>query len=218
MLDSDRATEVLCYLEKYQYGSIEHVSIALLWHTMMRVGALHSLDLCDYDSDEQFLEIHHRPEQGTPIKNQQAGERLVALSSQLCELLDDWISDQRPSVTDDYDRNPLITTNKGRASISALRTYVYRWSQPCRYGQECPHDRDQDDCEARERDYASTCPSSVSPHAIRRGSITHNLNDDVPDKVVSDRANVSQAVIDQHYDRRSEREKMEQRRDYLEDS
>jgi hypothetical protein len=39
----------------------------------------------------------------------------------------------------------------------------------------------------------------------------------MPDKIVSDRANVSQAVIDQHYDRRSEREKMEQRRDYLDD-
>jgi hypothetical protein len=55
----------------------------------------------------------------------------------------------------------------------------------------------------------------VSPHAIRRGSITHSLNSDMPDKVVSDRANVSQRVIEQHYDRRTEREKMEQRREYL---
>jgi hypothetical protein len=37
----------------------------------------------------------------------------------------------------------------------------------------------------------------------------------MPDKVVSDRANVSQAVVNQHHDRRTEREKMEQRRDYL---
>jgi len=37
----------------------------------------------------------------------------------------------------------------------------------------------------------------------------------MPDKVVSDRANVSPKVIEQHYDRRTEQERMEQRRDYL---
>jgi len=55
----------------------------------------------------------------------------------------------------------------------------------------------------------------VSPHAILRGSITHSLNSEMPDQVVSDRANVSQRVIEQHYDRRTEQEKMEQRRKYL---
>jgi hypothetical protein len=37
----------------------------------------------------------------------------------------------------------------------------------------------------------------------------------MPDKVISDRANVTQRVIDQHYDGRTERERMEQRREYL---
>ena len=92
---------------------------------------------------------------------------------------------------------------------------VYRWTRPCAHGKECPHDRDPDDCEANVRSAASKCPSSVSPHAIRHGSITHSLNSEIPDKVVSDRANVSPQVIEQHYDRRTEREKMEQRRDYL---
>ena len=57
------------------------------------------------------------------------------------------------------------------------------------------------------RDTAYRCTSSVSLHAIRRGSITHSLNSDMPNKVVSDRANVSLQVIEQRYDRRTERKK-----------
>ena len=217
MLDTDRATEVLAYLEKFEYATIEHVAIALMWHTMMRVGGVHALDVEDYDPDEQYLEVRHRPDTGTPIKNKGDGERLVALSDQICEVLDDWIANQRPDVEDAYGRQPLLTSRQGRAKRTTLRDYVYRWSRPCAVGNECPHERHPEDCEATEHGSASKCPSSVSPHAIRRGSITHSLNNDMPDKIVSDRANVSQAVIDQHYDRRSEREKMEQRRDYLDD-
>ncbi len=36
-------------------------------------------------------------------------------------------------------------------------------------------------------------------------------------KAVGDRANVSETVLSMHYDSRSEEEKMEQRRDYLDD-
>jgi len=39
----------------------------------------------------------------------------------------------------------------------------------------------------------------------------------VPENVVGDRANVSKDVLDQHYDQRTERERMEQRRGYLDD-
>jgi hypothetical protein len=41
------------------------------------------------------------------------------------------------------------------------------------------------------------------------------LNSDVPKEVVSDRANVTAGILDEHYDRRSQHEKMEQRREYL---
>ena len=215
MLDKDRATEVLAYLEKYHYATIEHVAFSLMWHTMMRIGGVHALDVDDYHPDEQYIEVRHRPEAGTPIKNKDDGERLVALSEQMCALLDDWLADQRPAVTDDYGRKPLLASTQGRITKSTLRDYVYRWTRPCVYGQGCPHDRNPDTCEALNHGSSSQCPSSVSPHAIRRGSITHSLNNDVPDKVVSDRANVSPEVIDQHYDRRTEREKMEQRRGYL---
>jgi integrase len=217
MLDSDSASKVLAHLEKYEYASIQHVSIALMWHTMMRVGGVHALDIDDYDSNEKCIKVRHRPDTGTPIKNQGEGERMVALSDQVCDLLDDWLDAKRPSVTDEYGREPLLASREGRTNKTTLRAYVYRWTRPCVYSTECPHDRGLGECSAVERDTAYRCPSSVSPHAIRRGSITHSLNSDMPDKVVSDRANVSQRVIEQHYDRRTEREKMEQRRDYLED-
>ncbi|APE95717.1 tyrosine-type recombinase/integrase [Halodesulfurarchaeum formicicum] len=215
MLDSDSASKVLAHLKKYEYASIQHVSIVLMWHTMMRVGGVHALDIEDYNPGKQYIKVRHRPDTGTPIKNKNDGERMVALSDQLCEVLDDWLDAKRPVVTDDYGREPLLASREGRTSKTTLRAYVYRWTRPCVYSSECPHDRGIGECSAVERDTAYECPSSVSPHAIRRGSITHSLNSDMPDKVVSDRANVSQRVIEQHYDRRTEREKMEQRRDYL---
>lgn len=215
MLDSDRASAVLTHLEKYQYASIEHVALSLMWHTMMRVGGVHALDVEDYNPGDQCAEIRHRPETGTPIKNKGDGERMVAFSDQICDLLDDWLATKRPSVTDEFGREPLLASRQGRTNKTTLRAYVYRWTRPCVTENECPHDRDPEECEAMTRDTAYRCPSSVSPHAIRRGSITHSLNSDMPDKVVSDRANVSQRVIEQHYDRRTEREKMEQRREYL---
>lgn len=91
MLDSDSASKVLAHLEKYEYASIQHVALALMWHTMMHVGGVHTLDVDDYDPDKQFIKVHHRPETGTPIKNQGEGEQMVALSDQVCDLLDDWL-------------------------------------------------------------------------------------------------------------------------------
>ncbi|RLM56905.1 site-specific integrase, partial [Halorubrum sp. Atlit-26R] len=38
---------------------------------------------------------------------------------------------------------------------------------------------------------------------------------DVPEKVVSDRMNVGQQVLSKHYDQRTEEQKVEQRRGYL---
>ncbi|WP_233738190.1 tyrosine-type recombinase/integrase [Halocatena pleomorpha] len=191
MLDDEHAESVLTYLEKYEYATLAHVSIALVWHTMMRIGAVHALDVDDYHSDDQYVVVSHRPETGMPIKNKERGERMVALSDQIYELLDDWIADRRPSVCDDHGRQPLLATPNGGVCKSVLRYYVYQWTRPCTHGEPCPHDRDSSECPATDRDHASSCPSSVSPHVIQRGSITHYLHRDMPARVVSDRANVS---------------------------
>lgn len=214
-VETEQADEILSYLRKYQYASVEHVTLTLLWHTMMRRGAVTSLDLEDYNSDDQYLHTKHRPETETPLKNQEEGERMIALDDRTNKLLDDWVENRRPNVTDDHDRQPLVATNYGRIHKSTVQLYAYQYSRPCIYRGGCPHDRTPDDCEAIDRDSASKCPSSVSPHAFRRGAITHHLRQDVPEKAVSARANVSLEVLEQHYDQRDKRDRMEQRREYL---
>jgi hypothetical protein len=120
-------------------------------------------------------------------------------------------------MTDEHGREPLFTTKNGRLAGTTIRETLYKVTRPCFYGSECPHGRDTDDCEATTYGYHSKCPSSVSPHSVRRGSITNHLSEDVPEKVVSDRMNVGMDVLDKHYDKRSEEVKVEQRREYLED-
>lgn len=215
MIESEQAEKLLEYHSKYQYASRQHVVTALMWHSMMRVGAIHAVDLDDYLPEDQCLKVLHRPETGTPIKNGKDGERHIALSDLVSSLLDDWIADQRPDATDDHGRKPLISTSQGRAHRTTLRRDCYRATRPCIYTDNCPHDRDIDDCEATSYGSEHECPSSVSPHAFRRGGITHHLTNDVPKHVVSDRANVSTGVLDKHYDQRDQKEKMENRREYL---
>lgn len=120
-------------------------------------------------------------------------------------------------MEDEHGRRPLLTSARGRLGRSTIRKYCYRWTRRCAYGEGCPHDRDPETCEATDNQKANKCPSSVSPYPFRRGSITHHLNEDMPETAVGGRANVSQVVLEKHYDRRTKREKMEQRRQYLDD-
>ncbi|WP_338727008.1 site-specific integrase [Haladaptatus sp. DJG-WS-42] len=214
MLDAERAEQVLTYLEMYRYASVRHVILTLAWRTAMRRGAMYALDVHDYDSEEQYIQTVHRKDTGIPLNNQESGERYVALSDEMCELLDDWLADQRPDVTDDAGREPLLASKQGRLHHSTIQHIIYEVTRPCFYTDGCPHDRDVETCEATNRNSVSRCPSSRSPH-VRRGAITYWLSEDVPERVVSDRANVSPDVIEKHYDQRGERDKMEQRRGFL---
>jgi len=215
MLAPEDADQLIEYLRQFEFATRTHALIELLWLTGMRIGAAHSIDLDDYDREEQYIELRHRPEYGTRLKNKADGERFVALNAEVCDALDAYIQYNRIEEEDDEGRKPLFTSRCGRAAKSSLRDSIYRISRPCEYTGDCPHDREIGSCEAMDRNKASRCPSSVSPHAIRRGSITEHLSKDVPEKVVSDRMNVGLDVLEKHYDRRTEEEKAKQRRDYL---
>lgn len=217
LLEAARAEKVLDFLSQYRYARLEHALIATMWHTGLRIGAAISLDIRDYDQEDQHLELVHRPEKGTPLKNGVQSERFVALSDSVCGVLNDWLSVNHPGVVDEYDRKPLFATKLDRLSRNRGRTIAYQYTRPCVYADYCPHDHDLDECEALPTAKAHACPSALSPHPIRRGAITYFLQNDVPSEIVSDRMDTSEAVLDRHYDERSEREKLRQRRRYLPD-
>jgi len=118
---------------------------------------------------------------------------------------------------DDHGREPLITTQFGRPSVTTLQNWVYRLTRPCVIGEPCPHDYDPDTCEYNTSDGASGCPSSVAPHAVRTGSITAHRDAGTPREVVSDRGDVSEKILEKHYDKASKRQRMRRRRDHLPD-
>jgi len=238
-LSAKRAENILKSLERYDFASRDHALFALAWHTAMRLGALRSLDLRDCyleeddldrlghegDVDEEdfdeleapFVYVRHRPQLDTPLKNQGDGERPVALSDEIGELLREYIEVSRPKVEDDHGRKPLFSSRKGsgRMSKGAIRSRFNIVTQPCRYG-TCPHDRDQDTCEALEHGYESRCPSSRSPHRIRTGAITNHRNEDWPPEVLAERVNATPEVIRTHYDEPDLLKRMESRRSYME--
>lgn len=213
-LEGERARQILDYLDQFHYASRNHVVLGILWHTGIRLGTLRALDVGDFDAEARCLDVRHRPEEGTPLKNQGAAERSIAVGEYWVSVISDYIEHTRDDVSDAHGRHPLVTSTHGRLSEGAIREAIYRITQPCVLG-DCPHDRDPADCEARVYGHGADCPSSRSPHGIRRGAITEHLRSETPEAVVSDRMNVTGDVLEKHYDRRTEREKMELRRDHL---
>lgn len=215
IIEPDRAFDLLEYLGQYEYASSYHALFSLLWFTGVRIGAARGIDLGDIGRDEQgaYLDLHHRPDQGTPLKNKKEGERMIALHDKRYRIVQDFIQARRVNATDDYGREPLFATEHGRAHTTTLRDWVYKMSHPCYDGSDCPHGREMDSCKALKDNGASDCPSAINPHAVRRGSITYWLSEDVNKDAVSERMNVHDEALDLHYDKRTESEKMNQRRD-----
>ena len=123
-----------------------------------------------------------------------------------------YLDDKRVDQTDEHGRSPLLTTTHRRVSKSTIRTYFYAWTRPCAIGMECPYGRDPRECDAAKRNnWAFKCPDSLSTHPVRKGYITASLKDAIPKMVLSERCDVSEKILDRHYDFRTKQEKMEAR-------
>ncbi|WP_281193748.1 tyrosine-type recombinase/integrase [Halorubrum sp. F4] len=216
-IEPERVPPILDYLTKYEYGSRDHAVWALVWHTGVRVGGLRALDLGDVhlDDDTPHIELVHRPGTGTPLKNQVDGQRTNRISLRVADILGDYVDGPRVEKTDDHGRKPLITTRQGRISQSAVRRTFYRWTRPCSIA-SCPHGKDPETCEYMPAHQMSKCPSTRSPHDVRKARVTRYRNDNVPRAIVSDRLNASEDVLDLHYDRASDLEKANRRWEFLE--
>jgi integrase len=214
-LTQNEAEAALDYLWKYEYASAKHVVFYTLWKCGMRLSGLRTLDLEDFDPVRPALEIRHRPETGTPLKNKDHSERDVFISEDHRQLLSDYIAQNRPDETDEYGRKPLFATVYGRRSRGTIQSIVYGVTRPCVYTNECPVEKDPDTCEHNTHNRAYGCPESVSPHALRKGYVTAAATAGQPRDVTQERTNMSDVIMSKHYDMADHAEKAERRKDSL---
>ncbi len=206
-----RAIRIQEYLRKYEYAKREHVVYELIWHATLRNCTVHSLDVSDFDRADQTLKIRHRPDEGTGLKKQYDSERDINLADDVAEIVADWIDDQRPDVTDEYGRKPLIAWESGRPPRQSVAKDIYWTTTPSYIGEECSCD----ECEATSANNAHLCNDSVSPKRVRKASITYHLDQGWPDQVVADRADNSVDIIRKHYDTADPDEKAARRRKFM---
>lgn len=218
-LSEEAADQIVDYLAKYEYASFRHVLFNLVWNLGCRIGGVRTLDLNDFHPngpDGPFVEFNHRPKTGTPLKNKWKSERKPPIRESLRDVIVDYIEEQRHDVTDEHGREQLVTTKQGRPAKTTIQRNIYAMTRPCYYTNECPHDRDLDECEAvGQYNNASKCPSSRLPHALRRGAATKNLNDGMPEEMASDRMDMSTEVLREHYNAQTEGDKRNLQRRFL---
>lgn len=170
--------------------------------------------MADFDYKNEDLYFRHRPSEGTRLKNGDSddkqpgdGERDINLHPQVADALTLYIQTSHPIVTDEYDREPLFTTSRGRASRSTLRRWIYE-ATSCRWSHNGPTEID---CNGTCDPDSHVCPLSYYPHAIRRGSIVNHLSGGLRPDRAGERFNVSTTVIKKHYDPRTKRKKKNDR-------
>ncbi|EMA39167.1 tyrosine-type recombinase/integrase [Halobiforma nitratireducens] len=214
----EQVAAILEYLNTHRYADREHVVWLLHCRTGRRPGAIQSLDVPDVHLEaEPYLTFRHRPGEGSRLKNGTKGEGDIAIMDAVAAVLEDYIEHHREPVTDEYGREPLLTSAQGRLSKSVMRRYFYKWSRPCAYTNECPHGEVIEACPAAQSmDAASKCPSSHASYATRHGHITQLRRLGVPKSVISDRCDVSEEIIDKHYDERTAEDRRQLQRDLFE--
>ena len=215
MLSPERVEHTLAYLEKFEYATMRHALFQIIWHTGFRMGTVRAIDIDDYHSKRQYIEIRHRPETGTPLKNGEKAERQVNLNEETCNILDDYIEIHRKELPEGTRRKALFTTGHGRMSKTTIRKNMYAITRPCHVTNECPHGRNMNECDATSYTLASRCPSSMSPHPLRRAALTYHIEQDWPKDKLSERGNVSVSVLNKHYDESREEKNRMNRKGYL---
>ncbi|QKY17721.1 site-specific integrase [Halorubrum sp. CBA1229] len=244
-LPTQRAKDILAYLDRFEYASRDHVLAFLLWETGARIGSLRALDLEDVYLEEDdldrlryqedldvgesvleeilggvelpFLYFRHRPDTDTPLKKKASGERPVNISEDLGDVLRDYIQFLRADGEDEYGRKALLASKKsvGRISLSGIRIRAYELTQPCQVGKECPHDRDPQDCDARVNGQQSRCPSVRSPHKWRTGSVTWHRDRGWPPEDIATKMATSVELVNSVYDQPEKLKRMSIRRQNL---
>lgn len=214
MLDTEDAKALLEFYrnDPARFGTPPHAVLEVLWNTGCRLGALLALDLGDYDSEAGYLDFNHRPESGTPLKNNEQGERVVRISDPVVDALDTYVARERSDKRDEHGREPLFAGRQGRVTDTTIRSWTYQGTHPCVYMQ-CPHGRRRPNCKFTQRNHASKCPSSRAPHHIRTGSLTWHCDRGLPIEVISERVDADPDTIKRYYDKADRHRKMAERRE-----
>ncbi|QSG08889.1 tyrosine-type recombinase/integrase [Halapricum desulfuricans] len=208
----DARTLLAFYRESAEYrGTRRHAILEVLWHVGCRMSGLRALDLGDYDAENGDLLFRNRPETDTRLKRGRTHERNVTLSEEPQAVLDLYVARERIDVRDEHGREPLFTSQTGRPTIGTIRSWMYEATQPC-MARECPHGKRRPNCAFVPRDQASQCPSTRSPHPIRRGSITWQRNLGFSAETVAERAAATPSVIRRYYDDPDYDDELERRR------
>ena len=177
-----------------------HALLEIIGHTGARRSCIRALDVDDYDPDARTLTFINRPETGTRLKRGDTHQRKVVLSEEPNEVLHEYVQRDRYEKHDENGRRPLFASTRGRPTKDTITVWSYQATFPCLI-RECPHSRQRHTCEWTTQSKASQCPSSTSPHPIRRGSITWQLNIGRSIEDVADRAATTPDVIRRYYDR-----------------
>jgi len=69
IIRTDTANEILEYLDRFHYASLDHVLFALLRETGVRIGAARGVDVPDVETREERVVLRHRPDRDTTLKN-----------------------------------------------------------------------------------------------------------------------------------------------------